>query len=244
MQGISPHLDLLRARKYKHPEESETRTTAILRMNSTADGITKCDIIRAGMKAWYTGKCTSKVPSPECEVLSMATKRDIYFDILYSPSEFLTSERRASRKELARGVKNSIDISQTRLEKLYGTGTPLNIRWSDFPLCLWNPDGSPGGNFNNVYFSRNDLSGAGYAPRPLLGGKLLEGKLPQKITSKIPVWTDKIFNPDLLVVLIFAFLVLVFAAVLLSRSLSRSSKKTKPFQRTASSLLTAGPGGI
>lgn len=189
---------------------------------------TKCDIIRDGAQALIGGKCKSKQPkSPQnhgvhgdesipaaCHITQLATKKDMYFKKKYDPSGLVSGSARMIRKDELGALQNDIDADTTRLEREYGLDAPTDITWDDFTECLWNPAGYPGGPHSNKYFEREDIKLLGYRPQPLFGAKALEGALPATLASHVPVWLDRVFNPDLAIVLIFVVLVVVFAALM------------------------------
>jgi len=171
----------------------------------------KCNAVRDGVDAEIGGKCSQSSPPGACSVLGYATGRDRYLQAQYDPVSALTD--RAVRAGKLKAFQADIAAAAETLQNTYGAGPP-EAEWKDFTQCLWSPDGGPGGPNGNTYLSRRDLYAAGYQPHPALGGDFLFGELPAPVTDRVPVWLDRVFNPDLAVVVIFAVLVLVFAALI------------------------------
>ncbi len=179
---------------------------------------TKCDIIRAGAAArMRSGVCTGEAPPPDCYVTDLATKRDMYLRTKYSPVGLLSGTARDIRNKELAILQTSLDLDLAHIREKYGAAAPAQISWNDFTDCLWNPDGSPGGPYGNQYYGRADLASLGYQPQPLVGATAFQGQLPPKLTNAIPIWVDRILNPDLAVVFLFVLLVAVFA-ILVYRS--------------------------
>jgi hypothetical protein len=146
--------------------------------------------------------------------MDLATKRDMYIQTKYSPSGLVSGTTRDIRNKELAILQNDIDDDIKQLQAKYGADVPTDLTWNDLTECLWNPDGSPGGTHNNKYFKRDDLTTLGYQPQPVLGAATLEGKLPSTLTGRVPIWVDHAFNPDLAVIIIFAFLIIIFAVLM------------------------------
>lgn len=183
---------------------------------SKMNSLKKCDIIRAGAEAMISGQCTNSPLPPDCYVTDLATKQDMYFRAKYNPSSFISETSYEIQKKQLNILQGDINYDINQLKSKYGSSVETDITWNDFTNCLWNPNGSKGGPHNNKYFERNDLTSLGYQPRPLFGGNILEGKLPPKVTNFVPVWLDHIFNPDLAIVVILLFLVVIFVGLIYS----------------------------
>lgn len=172
------------------------------------------------MQAWFNGQCQADAddPSPACNVFKMANAQQQLFKAKYDPSGFFglfsNEAARATRQQEIENYEGMIDQAANSLRSEFGPTAPVHVKWSQFPKCLWNVDGSPDGPNQNKYIERNDLAGAGYSPQPLIGGETLEGGLPDTITKSMPVWLDGVFNPDYAAVVIFVLLILIFAILL------------------------------
>lgn len=177
---------------------------------------TTCDILRDGAQATMSASaCAGSSPPPECYVMDLATKRGMYIQTQYSPSGLVSGTARGIRNKELSIIQNDIDADVQALQTKYGADAPTDgITWDALTECLWNPDGSPGGPNRNKHFKRDDLTALGYQPQPVLGAATLEGKMPRTLTSAVPIWMDHAFNPDLAVIIIFAFLLGIFAALM------------------------------
>ncbi len=183
---------------------------------------TKCDILRDGVRARMNADaCGGASPPAGCSVLTRASDADALFYYTYGGP--LAGAARAEAADLIRG---DVAAAEARIRAAYGPGAPADLSWYDLTLCLWNPEGLPGGLYQRKYFGRRDLEGLGYKPAPILGGAALEGRLPPALTDAVPVWLDRAVNPDLAVVLVFLLLLLVFAGLL--RAAYRSEKGRAP----------------
>ena len=61
------------------------------------------------------------------------------------------------------------------------------------------------GSDNTRYPTRKDLVLLGYKPNPIIGTTALAGKVPRKwSTPLIPIWMDRVMQPELAVVVVFA----------------------------------------
>jgi hypothetical protein len=182
---------------------------------------TRCDIIRDAMHAQADGKCADpNTPPPECVAMGLATQRDMYFRTQYDPSTLLSKDKRLVRTKTLQALQTGITDKEQQLRAKYGPNAPVNIAWRDFPLCLWNKDGSKYGAFGNKYIKRDDMNLAGYKPQPLAGGQALAGSFLKKpntnppiSTSPMPVWLDRVLNPNLMLIFIFVLLVIIFAVL-------------------------------
>lgn len=165
-------------------------------------------------------QCDGKAEAPDsCKVLKLAAMRDVYSKRQYDPT-FLVQRGGSQVREAELGIMGRIvkDLEDD-VTQIYGTGTPVeDISYGKMQRCLNKPDGSRDcSTFNgkktctDKYVSRDNLKMyAGYNPQPVVGGSLLEGKVPHRATNFIPVWTDRIANPTL--VLVFILVVLLVAA--------------------------------
>jgi hypothetical protein len=124
----------------------------------------------------------------------MAKAADDIFRTKYSTSDTRDAELGIYEQQNAAAAK--------ALRSKYGADALQRLTWSDFAAC---PLIGGGGK----YPTRKDLAQYGYAPTPLIGGKLLAGRLPTVLTSRVPIWGDRILNPDLFVVAFVVLLVLV-----------------------------------
>ncbi|GFR89416.1 hypothetical protein ElyMa_002542500 [Elysia marginata] len=178
---------------------------------------TICNIFREGVRAsMQASTCAGSSPPPECRVLDLATKRDLYIQTKYSPSGFASKTARDVRNKELAIIQSNIDDDVKALQSKYGADAPIDgITWNALTECLWAPNGTPGGPNHNKYFKRNDLVALGYQPQPALG-HAAQKKLPLALTSHIPIWMDHAFGPDLAVIVIFGFLLVIFAALLYS----------------------------
>lgn len=176
---------------------------------------TKCDIVRAGARAVLSGACAGDAPPLACAVTDAATKRDFLFKTKYDPSGLLTpTDRQVRQKELGI-IQDDLAGDEVDMQRKFGLHAPVDISWADFTSCLWNPDGRPGGPHENEYFRREDLTSLGYTPRPLVGGRVFADTAALRpLRGSVPVWLDRFVNPGLAIVLVFAFIVLVFGALL------------------------------
>ena len=174
-----------------------------------------CQVLReAGNAGLSSSACGGKSQKPQCRVTDLANKKDALFQTQYGfPSKMGRQARAATLKVLRRDVEESEKAIADGYSDRGAEAQLDKVAWKKFPSCLWNADGSGGGLHKHKYFDRQDLAELGYTPRPAFGGKALEGRLPKKLTALVPVWMDRAVNPDLAVVLVFAFLVLVFAAL-------------------------------
>jgi hypothetical protein len=178
---------------------------------ATPRSVSKCDVLRAGAAvAMRANACAGDAPEVDCYVTDTATKRDMLFRTKYSPAGLLSGS--AVRNKELEVLQGDIAANSSRLRSKYGDAAPVNAGWVDFTRCLWNADGSRGGPHGNVFFDRDDLVALGYQPQPLFAVSALKGRLPSSLTRRVPVWFDRIFDPDLAVV----FLFLVVAALLVT----------------------------
>lgn len=171
-------------------------------------------MIRDGATAVSNGWCGD---APGCTVVELANDRALYLQTKYSPSGMLTQLDRVVRERTLEIVGKSIDSDIARIQADYGADAPVDISWADFPYCLWNPDGSPGGPLYHKYIGRPDIETLGYAPKPIVGGSIF-GDAPAEMTQKMPVWLDTFANPGLAAIFIFFILLVIFAALIRSAS--------------------------
>lgn len=176
---------------------------------------TKCDILRAGAAATMSASaCSGSPPQADCAVMQLLAKKDMYIQTKYSPSGLASGTARDIRTKELSIIQGDIDALTAQIQAKYGKDAPVDLTWNDLTECLWNSDGGPGGTHNNKYFKRDDLMTLGYQPQPALGAATLEGKLPSTLTGGVPIWVDHALNPDLAVIIIFAFLIIIFAVLM------------------------------
>jgi len=177
---------------------------------------TVCDILRDGVRATMSASaCVGSSPSSECYIIDLATKRDMYIQTKYNPAGLISGTAQDARNKELSILQNDIDTDIKMIQSKYGANAPTdNITWNTLTECLWNSNGSSGGPNRNKYFKRNDLTALGYQPQPILDVTVFENKLPASFTDKIPIWMDHIFNPGFAVIIIFAFLLLVFTIIM------------------------------
>jgi hypothetical protein len=205
---------------------------------------TKCDIIRDTGKAFTCGMCAAITagnsapsgcssptmpPPPEvaCSVPNAANARLNLFEKRYSPANlFESATNKAIRQNTEKTLQTIIQKNESELAAAYPGAAPgaTKIAWPDFERCLWNKSGDGGGNGNNIYFKRIDLEQTmGMAPKYPIGKAHAQGsiwKSPKTNPSPLPVSVDYLMNPDLFVIVMFAFLVIVFAALMWAASKS------------------------
>jgi hypothetical protein len=148
----------------------------------------------------------------------LAARYDQAFNDKYNPGGFLTADRRQVReKELQIDpAAESALLSSLQREFPNVPASQLGSSWFDISNCKINADGSPGGHDLTRYPTRNDLVLLGYQPNPIIGTTALSGKVPQWSLPLIPIWMDRMMQPELAVVVIFVFLVIIFAAIIYS----------------------------
>lgn len=186
--------------------------------------VTVCDMVRDALAAAPACGCPNpnkpqckgvSGPPPECSVFKLATHRDIEFDWQYDPASLFSSSERTTRQKKLADIEGDIKADEATLEGKYGTSAPVgDVSWWRMQRCLINTDGKPGGNFGHKYVGRQDMQAAGYAPYPLVGGSTLETQAPVALTNAVPVLMDRGLNADLMVIVIFVLLVIIFAVLM------------------------------
>ena len=202
---------------------------------------TKCDAVRAFNDGSAQGRCTpcaascsadlactanccrpgcydstkSRAPG-YCQVGDLAARYDLAFNDKYSPSGFITADRRMIRAREMQIDDAAIGGFEQQLGQEFPKVAPdqLGITWFGMTKCMVNADGSGGGPDSSRYFTRTGLELLGYSPRPLVAVPALQGKTPAWATRMVPVWMDRVFSPDLAVLMIFVLLVVIFSAVI------------------------------
>lgn len=175
--------------------------------------VTNCDIYRDGVKAiMTTDACSGDSPLPECSVIDAANNYDRYFRLKYKPSLDMIpgSNDNTIHNRKLKIIQEDINKDISTLRKKYGDIVDSHTyTWNGLTKCKWHANGAPGGLYNNEYFKRNDLLTLGYQPRPIFNLSFLDG-IPAVLTSNIPIWMDRIFNPGLAVI----FIILVFILII------------------------------
>jgi hypothetical protein len=200
----------------------------------------RCDIVRDMVAATTCGLCSGG-PSPMdqvgpgtpsgcaaglspavCGIPGAANARMALF------ADELRLTGGAARALEMRDYTDAIRANEIALAAAYPAvpSPQTSVSWPDFERCLWNPAGGKGGPFGNVYFARDDLQSLGMAPTYPLGGDTAAGAVwaPPR-ASPLPVAVDYLANPDLAAILVFAFLVLLFAALMLGAALKNRRRK-------------------
>jgi hypothetical protein len=181
---------------------------------NTVGKYTRGEIIREGVNAVYLKECTSEFVNPKCEIIKHANAKDLLFSAIFNPFNLFTMSI-VERDGLIRIAKTNITSTETILKKHYGDGAPVNNSWWMFPFVKWNVNGTGGGNWNNTYFNRNDLSNVGYNPKPIFTGPtgkekpIFENIIPNSITKFVPVFFDRFFNPALTVMLFIILIAII-----------------------------------
>jgi hypothetical protein len=148
----------------------------------------------------------------------------------YSPANlFETADNKSDRIARMKNFATGIRDIESKLIKAYPNAAPkaTEISWPDVERCLWNKSGAPGGGNKNTYFRRNDLNLMGLKPTHPIGHKFAENSI-WKTTqrpSPLPTTIDYFMNPDLFVIIMFAFLVVILAGLLW---LAQKSAKNAP----------------
>ena len=171
----------------------------------------KCDILRAGAAAAVYADCTG----PACAVKQQADAQARLDQARYSPANMLTASARVVRPLLLANLQEAVYVPSRTLAAQYGGA--VDIRWSDFPACRTSA---------GPYFGRRDLALMGYVPRPALAAGVLSNgaAVPAAALAVVPVWLDRVFNPALSAVLLFALLVTVLVAAGYYLAAGRRSK--------------------
>lgn len=148
----------------------------------------------------------------------LAARYDQAFNDKYNPAGFMTADRRQVReKEMQIDPTAEAALLQTLQREFPNVpASQLGSSWFDISSCMIKPDGSPAGSDNTRYPTRKDLVLLGYKPNPIIGTTALTGKVPQWSPPLIPIWMDRIMQPELAVVVIFVLLVIIFAAIIYS----------------------------
>lgn len=188
-------------------------------------GTTKCDIIRDMAAVLNCGLCegkpTSNCPagvSPVvCSIPSIANDRMELAALVYNPANILPENKAVfslSKQNYATAIQNS----ETELGAAYPDAEKgaTSVSWPDLEYCLWNLQGTPAGTASNVYFGRKDALDFGMVPPYPVGGTFAQGSIwkPGKKQSPVPLTLDYIANPDLIVIIIFTILVIIFAVLI------------------------------
>lgn len=187
---------------------------------------TKCDILRDVARANMCGMCTASAncgtstpPSAVCNVANIANAKMKLFASQYSPANlYASSVNKAIRTQEEKIYQGIIQKGEADLKAAYPTAPAeaTVIEWSDFEHCLWNKDGTAGGNNKNVYFKRDDAVQLGMAPVYPIGGSTIANVIWKGPTSPIPLAVDYLMNPDLFTILMFVLLVIIFSALMWS----------------------------
>jgi len=193
--------------------------------------MSKCGVIRDAMHAWQRGACNDTSSPVECEALKIAAKGTLLTNIKYNPLNMLTQNARTIRGAEMSALQSGIDVSKQKLAQKYGAAAPLDLNWWDFTGCQWYANGAPAGALHTANFSRTDITGAGYTPQPIIGGKLLAGTMPAAVIEYVPIRFDVVFNPDLAAALFFLILLLVALAVFCYWFLRSPPTRTKKQSR-------------
>ena len=181
---------------------------------------TKCDIIRDFAADVGCGKCTAlsldppRQPTveqcgppngrdPLCFMPTMLNVKMAYEAAKYTPP----STERTKKLEL---LKNIIDTSIGKINNRYPQALPgaNNISWDDLEFCK-----SGGTKSAPKYFTKSDAERLGFNPQYPIGGSLLQGKLLKK-HDPLPIKVNYVMNSDIFIIIVFAFLVLLFYALM------------------------------
>jgi len=162
----------------------------------------------------------------------MANKRMNNFADLYSPADLFENaddkqERTTEERDYLTGIQNT----ELSLAAAYPGAAPgaTSISWLDVERCLWDTSGNKGGSNGNMYFKRNDMDLMGFKPDYPLGGAFAKNsiwKTPESKPSPVPTIVDYIMNPDLFVIVMFALLVIIFAALMW---MAQQTTKKQPY---------------
>ena len=154
-------------------------------------------------------------PPAACSVFNLAGRRDLYFKTQYSPADLLAGDATVRQKVLA-NIGASIDQNRAAVLAAYGPDAPVDdITYWRMQRCLASKDGRAGA-FGNTYIDRQTLQAqASYAPQPVIGGRLLEGRVPPALTRLLPVAADRIMNPSLMMAVILIIVLAVLWVLVL-----------------------------
>lgn len=188
--------------------------------------ISKCDIIRDSANAISNNSCSGANMPVICEVSNMANSKMALFKAKYNPVAIVeTGVAKLIRDREVQIYNNQIETSRAKLAAAYPTA-PTNatdINWQDHTLCLWDPSGAPGGMLGNEkYITRLDLTSQ-MAPKYMIGGNTMANKVWKYGMSPMSINTDYIMNPDLAVILIITFIMLVFIGLTVAMLTKKSS---------------------
>jgi hypothetical protein len=200
---------------------------------------TKCDIIRDFANDVGCGMCTAISMSPPLSPPDRCNKNSIP-PLCFMPTLLntkmaydmtkLTPPSTARTKKLE-VMKNIIDQSTDVLKYKYPNALPgaTDISWSDLEFCR-----SGGTKSAPKYFTKEDAERLGFSPNYPIGGTLLQGKIFKK-KDPIPMKVNYLINSDLFVIIVFAFLVLLFIALL------RAAKRTSLIERREKTAKSINP---
>ena len=171
-----------------------------------------------GMCVGRPAACPEGLSTALCGVPGAANARMALFSDQYDPVNLFAGAARRAETTLAERIRvTQLRATERAVAGAYPGAAPgaARISWPDYEACLWTPSGAKAGPFGNVYFRRNDLQAFGMAPTYPVGGVFAQGAVwrPPK-ASPLPVAVDYAMNPDLAAILLFAFFVVLLAALL------------------------------
>lgn len=202
---------------------------------------TFCDIARDALKNANLCVCGPGVdleenpqckgvaaPPATCAALQLARNNDLYFNWQYAPGNVLDSTNSVLRKAKLANLGAIIEKNKQDVRAQYGQDAPVDdFTFWRMQRCLENASGTPGLS-GNTYIDRYSLqTNAEYKPPHLIGGETLTGRLPNSVTSAVPVMMDRLMNPTLLLVVILVILI----AVVLGLMRGVSKWKSGSYQR-------------
>lgn len=168
------------------------------------------------------GKLITEPPA-SCSVLTLASRRDLYFKTQYDPATALKGG--SLRKKILANIGADIELEEKKVKQAYGDDAPVDdISYWRMQRCLVNKDGTRG-TFNNRYVNRETLEEkSSYAPQPAIGASFLKGRIPAKLTNLLPVLTDRLMDPSLMVVVLL-IIMLIILWVLITKAIAGKRAK-------------------
>ncbi len=170
--------------------------------------LTKFDIIRESAFDLESGNKTVAT-----KLFQYLSYKDMLFNLTYSPFEIIGN---GFRNQYIANIKADLKKLESELFGYFGKGAPLDIKWSDVNMCLWNANGEIPKYKKSKYMSRYEIHILNYLPMPIFlptGGLPFNGVFPRQLTNLVPMWMDRFLNPEL-VILKFAFIFIISAVLL------------------------------